>query len=53
MKPDGYLCGECEHWDDINGCWLNCRAYRGKGCVSLDYEEAWQDDDDSPEEESA
>ena len=25
MRPNGYDCGECEFWDDINGCWRDVR----------------------------
>ena len=32
MKPNGYICGECEHWDDVNGCWLNAKSFAGKNC---------------------
>lgn len=35
MKPSYWTCGagseggECEHWDDINGCWANQTEYCG------------------------
>lgn len=34
VKPNGYDCGFCEMWDDVNGCWANkkniitCEAYQ-------------------------
>jgi hypothetical protein len=33
MNPNGYDCGFCEMWDDVNECWANkkniifCEAY--------------------------
>jgi len=30
MKPNHYDCESCPHWDDINGCWANCKSYCGK-----------------------
>lgn len=25
MKPNAYACEGCPKWDDINGCWGNCK----------------------------
>jgi len=34
MKPSYWICGtggnvNCEDWDDVNGCWQNCKEYCG------------------------
>lgn len=34
VKPSYWICGaggsvNCPDWDDINGCWKNCREYCG------------------------
>lgn len=28
--PNGYVCGECPEWDDVNGCWADYTEYCGR-----------------------
>jgi len=28
INPNGYDCSECEHWDDVNGCWKDFKDVR-------------------------
>ena len=37
MKPSYYNCGagseiDCPNWDDINGCWCNCKEFGDENC---------------------
>jgi hypothetical protein len=29
-KPNGYDCEQCPEWDDVNGCWADCKSFCGK-----------------------
>jgi len=32
VKPNFWECQECPHWDDVNGCWRNCKNIFDEGC---------------------
>ena len=37
VKPSYYVCGagsevNCNYWDDINGCWRNCKNFGEIDC---------------------
>ena len=32
VKPNYWDCHSCENWDDVNGCWANCKEF----CFNLD-----------------
>ena len=43
-KPGHYSCGSgseinCPHWDDINGCWRDCKNIGDENCEPPDEEE--------------
>lgn len=33
MRPSFYECQECSEWDDINGCWRDCRHIGDERCT--------------------
>ena len=51
IKPNYYLCGggdlNCSHWDDINGCWRDCKYFGDENCEppAEEYDEEEYDDE--------
>lgn len=43
VAPNHYDCEGCAAWDEVNGCWNDCRAYCGKNCISGTEEGPTQD----------
>lgn len=43
IKPNYWLCGggdlNCSHWDDINGCWCDCKEFGDENCDPPDDED--------------
>jgi hypothetical protein len=35
-KPNFYDCQECSHWDDVNGCWQDCKSVCCAGMLDED-----------------
>jgi hypothetical protein len=44
MKPNYWSCQECPEWDDVNGCWRNCKSVCCEG--RLDEEGNYIDDEE-------
>jgi len=48
IKPNGYDCSSCPHWDDVNGCWADVDDILG--CPGRDLEGNIIEEDDYEEE---
>ena len=50
MKPSYYLCGaggniDCPHWDDVNGCWMDCKSFGDENCEAHLFDDEYCDDE--------
>lgn len=49
MKPCFEECQECEHWDDVNGCWSGCKTIGDDNCCGRyisNEEGCWEDEEE-------
>ena len=50
-KPNGYVCNQCPDWDDVNGCWQDCKEFCGREFdvdgeeINQEYEQHLEDTD--------
>lgn len=59
MRPESWTCEGCPQWDDVNGCWDNCRSimqckrmgeephYVDPDMVEDDHDADWMYEDDA------
>lgn len=49
VKPNNWDCESCPHWDEVNGCWRDCKFVCEEGLLDEDglfideEEEKWPD----------